>query len=224
MDARNERVGSSPRREVARPLALLLLAVAIGGCDAQAFGTSSPPGAGPEGAGTTHTPIHVDSIFPMDEEIRRFREGVPEVSGLTGGASSRDGLVDELVTALQRADTTAVTSLALNRAEFAWIYFPHTMYVAPPYELPPGLVWFQQQNRSSTGLTRLLRRYAGRTLHYEGFTCPDEGGEAFGEGRIWHGCTVFGTLPEGDRVEERIFGSILEWDGRYKLVSYSNEL
>jgi len=216
--------GSPGRVCRGRALAALLLTLGAAGCDAQAFGTGTPAGGDRMDGATAHTPVHVDSIFPMEEEILRFREGIPQVSGLSGGAPSKETLVDGLITALEQADSAAVTGLALNRAEFAWIYFPHTMYVAPPYELPPGLVWFQQQNRSSTGLTRLLRRYAGRTLHYEGFNCPDEAGEPFGEGRIWHGCTVFGTLPEGDRVEERIFGSILEWDGRYKLVSYSNEL
>ncbi len=85
------------------------------------------------------------------------------------------------------------------------------------------MVWFQQQNRSSRGVTRLLNRYAGEELFYTGFRCPDEG-EPWGPGRIWHGCTVLGELPEGDRVEERLFGSILEVVGVYKFVSFSNEL
>lgn len=169
------------------------------------------------------TPVHVDSILPIDEELRRFRAGMEEVEALEGGAPSRNELVERFVLALEEADTLGLASLALNRTEFAWLYYPHTIYTSRPYELAPALVWFQQQNRSSRGFGRLLGRYGGRALHYTGYACPDDG-EAFGEGRIWHGCTVHGATAEGDRVEERLFGSILELNGRYKLVSFSNEL
>jgi hypothetical protein len=172
---------------------------------------------------TTHIPVHVDSLFPAEEELRRFREGLDEPAGLRGGAGSRDGLVDALIRSLEAADTVAVTALAIDQAEFAWFYFPHSIYTAPPYGLPPGLVWFQSQNRTSRGLTRLLRNYAGKTLYHSGTRCPDAG-EPWGQGRIWHGCTVLGELPSGERVEERLFGSILEVDGRFKFVSFSNEL
>ena len=170
-----------------------------------------------------HQPVHVDSVFPMDEELRRFRQGLVEPTGLTGGASSRDELVETLIGGLEAGDTATVASLAMDQAEFAWFYVPHSIYTAPPYELPPGLVWFQAQNRSSRGLTRLSRTYAGKTLYYTGYQCPDEG-EAWGEGWVWHGCAVMGEIPTGERVEERLFGSILELDGRFKLVSFSNEL
>jgi hypothetical protein len=84
-------------------------------------------------------------------------------------------------------------------------------------------VWFQLQNRSSRGLSRLLQRYAGQPLFDTGFRCPDEG-EAFGSGWIWHGCMVLGEIPSGERVEERLFGSILTLGGQAKFVSFTNEL
>lgn len=170
-----------------------------------------------------HVPVHVDSIHAPDEEIRRFREGLVEPNGLRGGAETRDTLVEKLIRALEAADTARVASLAMDRAEFAWFYYPHSIYTAPPYALPPGLVWYQMENRSSRGLTRLQGQYAGETLYYAGYTCPDEG-EEWGEGWIWHGCIVLGELPTGESVEERLFGSILELDRQFKLVSFSNEL
>ena len=168
-------------------------------------------------------PIHVDSTFPIQEEIRRFREGMPEPAGLEGGAATADELVETFIRRLEAGDTLGVAALALGPAEFGWLYYPHTIYVERPYELPPSLVWFQLQNRSSRGMARLLRAYAGRSLHYTGYQCPDEG-ESFGPGRIWNGCTVRGRLPSGETVEERLFGSVLAVDGRYKFVSFANEL
>jgi len=164
----------------------------------------------------------VDSIFPIEEELRRFRIGLSPTDTLQGGAPTPEALVDTFLRAVEAADTLAVASLALNRAEFAWLYYPYTQYTMPPYELSPALVWFQLQNRSSRGLTRLLQRYAGETLYDTGLHCPD-GGEAWGDGWIWHNCTVRGRIPSGDDVEERLFGSILALGGRAKFVSFNNE-
>ena len=32
----------------------------------------------------------IDSILPMEEHLRRFRDGIPEVTALSGGATSRE--------------------------------------------------------------------------------------------------------------------------------------
>lgn len=167
--------------------------------------------------------VVVDSVFPMDEELRRFRMGMDSIDAFRGGVNSRDELVETFVDALSRADTLALAGLAMTPTEFAWLYFPNSMYTEPPYQLPPGMVWFQLQNRSSRGLNRALSRLGGQTLYYTGYQCPDEG-QAYGEGWIWHGCTLLGQLPTGEDVEQQLFGSILEWRGRYRLVSFSNEL
>lgn len=212
------RSDSPPRTELPGRTLLILVGCIVAGltaCDFQEAHSGQPSTA-------VRTPAHIDSILPIEEEVRRFREGTARVDGLTGGEASKEALVAELIRALEAEEVEAVAALAMTRDEFAWLYYPHTMYTARPYELSPGLVWFHQQNRSSRGLTRLLGRYAGETLYYTGLRCPDEG-ESFGEGHIWHGCTVLGSLPTGEEVEERIFGSILEWDGRHKFVSFSNE-
>ena len=165
----------------------------------------------------------VDSIFPVEEEIRRFQAELPEeITELKEGESSRDALVARFVAYMEAADTTGLAGLAMTPGEFGYLYYPTSRYTRPPYRLSPGLVWFQNQNQSSRGLTRLLRRYAGQTMGYIGFDCPDAA-EVEGENRFWHYCTVR-HLYQGDTVEVRLFGSIWERDGRYKLVGFANEL
>jgi hypothetical protein len=211
-------------RSVLPPFLALLLVPACGG-----EGTTGASGSVPEA--DARTPVHVDSIFPIEEDIRRFREGMTPVDGFDGGPASMEALVDAFLRRLEAGDVEGVAALAMSRTEFAYLYYPHTIYTAPPYELSPALVWFQQQNRSSRGLSRVLQRYAGKPLLDTGFQCPDKG-EAFGPGRIWHGCTVLGLVSEETAepgaatgaVEERLFGSILEIGGRYRFVSFSNEL
>jgi hypothetical protein len=210
---------STPRPLMALAVGALVASSAFlfGGCEGPAESSGTPEAA-------AHTPVHVDSTFPIEEEIRRFRVGMTPVEGFAQGAMpSREALVEAFLRRLESGDTTGVAELALTRTEFAYLYYPYTIYTSRPYELSPALVWFQLQNRSSRGLGRLLQRYAGETLFDTGHRCPDEG-EPWGEGHIWHGCTILGELPTGETVEERLFGSILQVGDGYKLVSFSNEL
>lgn len=166
----------------------------------------------------------VDSILPIDEELRRFRADLPaEAALLAEVALSREALVERFVDALARADLAELRSLALNRAEFAYLYYPFTRYTLPPYELGPGLLWFQIQNRSSRGLTRALTRLGGEPLRYVGHECnPIPQSEE--RNTLWTNCEVELRLPDGESYRGRLFGTILEREGRFKFVSYSNEL
>ena len=164
----------------------------------------------------------IDSIFPIEEEIRRFAETVDrEPAALSGGANSRDGLVENFIQALERSDTAALAAAIIDRAEFIHLYFPHTVYTRPPYELDPAIVWFQMMNNSSRGMTRAHQRFAGRDLGYRGYRCGPETAE--GPNRIWDRCVVR-IAPEGEPMELRLFGLIVERDGEYKFVTYGNDL
>jgi hypothetical protein len=165
----------------------------------------------------------VDSIFPIEEELRRFRATLPgEAPGtLAGGAPTRDELVDRFISALEAADTAAFRDMLLTRAEFAWLYYPHTRFTEPPYELAPGLLWFQMENGTSRGFSRLMDRMGGRAAHADGYTCPSDA-RAEGPNRVWEDCVVRLRPPGGEARELRLFGSILERGGVYKFVSYSN--
>jgi hypothetical protein len=163
----------------------------------------------------------VDSIIPNPEAQRRFREGLPEVSALAGGSDGREALVRRFAEAVERHDTAALRAMVMSRAEFAYLYYPHTRYTRRPYELPPELLWFQIQQNSEKGIVRVLRRLGGSSLDVRSVECEDEP-ESVGPARLWNRCLVHGAGagPEGAR---RLFGSIVELDGRYKFVSYAND-
>lgn len=212
---------ASPRTTAARSLprpALALALLVLAACDPR-------PGAAPEGAeAPPELPATVvDSIFPVEEEIRRFQASLPgEVTKLGGGEASRDALVVRFIGFLETADTLGLAGLTMTRGEFGHLYYPSSRYTYPPYRLSPELVWLQNQNQSSRGLTRLLRRYAGHSMGFVSYDCPEEA-EVEGANRFWHQCTVR-HLNQGDTVSVRLFGSIWERDGRYKLVGFANEL
>lgn len=196
------------------PLALTL-AVTLGACR----GTDADqPAAGTPSAGV------VDSALPIPELLARFRATVADTpTTLAGGAPSADALARALLIAVSAHDTATVRGLLLSRAEFAWLYYPHTRYTAPPYELGPELVWFTSSAASEKGAGRLLARFGGRPLRFERLVCPDST-DAEGPNVIQRGCVV--RFAPGDSAvrELQLFGALLQRDGRYKFLSYANDL
>lgn len=183
------------------------------------------PGEGKAAAGTvdtTQSPGHVDSIVPMDEALRRFREDVPVAPRLEGGASSRDELVERFMRAIQANDTASVRQMLVSQAEYAYLYFPTSSYMNKPYELAPALAWFLNVQNSEKGITRVMRRLGGHDLAFKGYTCAEEAAE--GENSFWRSCTVTYRDPLSEsQVTRRIFGAIMERNGRHKFLSYAND-
>jgi hypothetical protein len=87
----------------------------------------------------------------------------------------------------------------------------------------PGLVWMQMQLNSEKGIVRLLRRFGGSDTGFRGYACEAEP-VVEGENRMWERCAVRLAGAEGGEVEARWFGSIIERDGHFKLMSYANGL
>jgi len=169
-------------------------------------------------------PQYVDSARTIEEELRRFRATLTEEpTALEHGERSRDALIRRFVRALETSDTAALLALHLTRAEFAYLYYPFTQYTRPPYELSPALLWFLIEQNSEKGLVRLLRRYGGRPLGYVGYLC-EQAPQLEGANHLWHECRIRRKVASGELIEERLFGSIMERDGRYKFVSYANDL
>lgn len=166
----------------------------------------------------------VDSILPVQEELRRFREAVGggRVLALEDGAPSRDSLVTGFIHALARQDSVKLRKMLLSAGEFAWLVYPESPYTRPPYTQAPSLVWTQIQNPAQSGFTRIVRRVGGTPLRYGGYDCspnPDHQGKNL----IWTKCTVRVAEPGQALRNRRLFGSIIERDGRFKFVSYANE-
>ncbi len=178
----------------------------------------------PELAHADQAPIRiVDSIFPIEEEIRRFQTGLSPEAGFSGGAASRDSLVSRFVAVLEQADTAAFAPLALNTAEFGYLYFPESKFTRAPYKTKPGLIWFQIQNASNRGLGRALERLGGRPVGFRSYRC-DAPPDSVGRNLVWEGCVVTFKPADADSVRVmRLFGGIIERAGVYKFIGYSND-
>jgi hypothetical protein len=155
--------------------------------------------------------------------LERFRTCCGQVDSLSGGAPSRDALVARFVRALETRDRKVFRDLLLTQAEFAWLYYPTARQSLPPYDLSPQLMWFMLSSHTDKGIGRAEDEYGGKPLGYVDYRC--EGEEAVeGENRLWGPCVVRRLAPQGDTVEIRLFGPIIERGGRYKFVSFANKL
>lgn len=171
---------------------------------------------------TPATASVVDSAIPREEALRRFRVGLDTVTALTGGATSRDALVQEYVAALGASDTATLRRLTMSKAEFAWLYYPTSAQGLPPYDLSPALMWFVMDEQSRKGLTRAFAERAGRPYAYAGYVC-EGAGVVEGANTLWGPCQVRRVTAPGDTVQERLFGQIIGRDGRFKITTHANK-
>lgn len=166
----------------------------------------------------------IDSILPIDEEVRRFRVAIgghPTVT-FQNGSNTREALVRRFVKALVARDSADLRAMLLSPREFADLVYPESPYTHPPYRQSPALVWNQIQNPSESGLTRLVRRLGGQPLRYDGYACEAKA-DLQGHNLIWTGCVLRLADQTGEIRANRLFGSIIERDGKFKFVSYANE-
>lgn len=171
----------------------------------------------------THPPVTtvVDSAFPVDVMLERFRADLPgETTALDGGFETPDALVREMLDLLAAADTAGFERLAINRGEFAWLVYPASPMSRPPYELPPALMWFRAQQENRIGVLRMLRELGEREYPFFALRCPAEPASE-GDNRMLGGCTVL--LDEDGNEERRLFGTLVERDGRWKVLSFAND-
>ena len=165
-----------------------------------------------------------DSILPMATMIARFQGELPAVASLDADAPrSVEELVARFVEAVADSSTEALAALTVSRAEFAHLYFPTSVHARSPYAQPPAVNWLLLEQNSLKGRARLLRRFGGTRLRVETHHCA-QAPLIQGANRIHESCTLRLRAEDGPTAEVRLFGSIMERDGRFKLLSLSNRL
>ena len=166
----------------------------------------------------------VDSILPADEELRRFRaaSGGDSATAFSGGGDSRADLVKRFVRALVANDTSALRAMAVHAREFSDVYYPASPYSRPPYREPISFAWRMIQDPSSAGLGKLLKRLGGMPMRFVAERCDPK---ALHEGAVtrYSGCLVDVVDATGATVTKRYYGSVVEYKGKFKFLSYTND-
>jgi hypothetical protein len=148
---------------------------------------------------------------------------VPERKALPGWFPSMDALVNAVVDAVSRNDRNALESLCISEQEYALHVWPDLPIARiPQWQSQRYFVWTQHQLRSANGLNGVLKNYGGRRYTVlKAF---------FKENKIpYEHCTVHGAamlqVRDDSGVEQdlRLFGSIVEKEGFYKIFSYNTD-
>lgn len=207
---------SPQQRHISGRVALMLALAASAGCGHDSGKTTSRADTSVQSAGV------IDSALPMTEQLRRFRSGLVGPAALDG-PTQRAKLIERIFAAIASRDTLTLRSLTLSRAEFAYLFFPSHRVARPPYEMPPALLWFQLTEESEKGLKKAFQHLGPAPIALLSHRCPGEP-EVEGDNRLHSGCIVRGRRADGTVTEAQLFGTIVERDGRFKLLSYANKL
>lgn len=152
---------------MSKPVAVIALMVAITACgngvaklQADSIRADSIARAHQDSLNRAQPGYIIDSVLPVEEELRRFRAAIggTTVTSLRHGSDSREALVRRLVGAVAAQDTAQLRDMALTAREFADLVYPSSPYTRPPYRQAPGLVWMQMVNPSVSGFKRLMAR------------------------------------------------------------------
>lgn len=200
---------------------VVLLATTAFGCSAAGNSDASLPESSVAAASPSNAPA--DSVLSMDTLLRRFQTGLPRPDTLTASSPTREALTRRYLNALARFDTSALREMHITRAEYAYLYFPPSKMMKPPYELPPDVAWLLLTGESNKGIRTVMGRFGGQQLEFESVRCP---GEPLREppNLVWRDCVVR-YRGEGEGVRERqLFAAIIERGGRFKFFSYATPL
>ena len=166
----------------------------------------------------------VDSARPLEEEVRRFKQtvgGSPSVA-LRHASRSREALVRRIVRDVAQGDSTDLALTAVTPREFIDLIYPSSPYTHPPYKESPAVIWMEIANPSASGYRRLIRRLGGQAFEYESHACepkPDRQGKNV----LWLNCSVRVLTPQHETTTQHWFGTILEREGQYKVLSFKNQ-
>jgi hypothetical protein len=176
---------------VAGGLSLLLAVLLLAGCERDAAG-----GGAASDVTAAEGPV-LSQTFASPEELAR---------------AVLDGLEKEDVEALKR--------LPLSKDEFRLYVWPELPSSRPERNLPFEFVWSELHQQSVSSIARNFHRYKGKNLDLLEIRFRD-GMADYGTFKIHRDARVrVRDAATGKEGFVDLFGSVMEWQGKYKLFSY----
>lgn len=116
-------------------------------------------------------------------------------------------------------DRAALLDLALGETEFREAVYPELPASRPERNTSADFVWRSLHQKSRNSLAFTLDRYAGQRLE---LVAVDFLGETtdYGSYRVHRKTTLKVRRPDGAETVVRLFGSMIERAGRYRIFSF----
>lgn len=132
---------------------------------------------------------------------------------------SPEQLAIAVAAAIERNDADRLLSLALTEQEFRHHVWPRLPASRAERGVPFGLAWGQLYSRSRAYLRQTLAAHGGRRLDVVRVRFRGDATD-HGAFRVRREAEVLVRDEKGADRSVRLFGSVLEQGGRYKLFSY----
>ncbi len=147
----------------------------------------------------------------------------PNTLQLENGASSREELIENILTAFALNDTAALQKILITQEEFDLILFPELgMHYPAANDTRPEtkrFLWENQFARSVKGLEKALKTLGGKTMEPLGIKHTD-GKKEYRSYTMYEGTVVRIRQEDGEEADLMALGSIVEKNGVYKLLTF----
>ena len=133
--------------------------------------------------------------------------------------ASPEALARAVLKAIEERDTGALHALALNKEEFAEHVWPELPAARPERNLSVDFVWGDLLVKSNVTLRDTLAAHGGHRYEFVRMAFLGDT-TAYGSYRVRRESELTVKDSTGTPRQIRVFGSMLEKSGRYKVFSY----
>jgi hypothetical protein len=138
---------------------------------------------------------------------------------LPNSHESPEALSRAVLAAIEARDTDALRALALNKEEFTEHVWAELPAARPERNLSPSFVWGDLNQKSNIMMRETLAAHGGNkytlvSVRYLGETT------AYNSYLVHRESELTVKDADGSERQVRLFGSVIEKDGRYKVFSY----
>jgi len=149
-------------------------------------------------------------------------EASPEVERLRPTWGSAEEAAEVFLEALAADDVERMRSTALSGEEFADVVWPELPSSRPNHNVPLDYAWRDLNQKSTNSLGRISRRYGGRRHRLERVEFLSETTDYI-TFAVHRDARLVLVDEEGVTRRLRLFGSMIERGGRWKLFSFVND-
>lgn len=159
------------------------------------------------------------SLTPAIALVAALAAGCSHPPALAHTFSSEHALADRVLGALAARDIAALQALPLSEREFREAVWPELPSSRPEMNVPVDYAWQTLAQNSLRHLHETMRAHGGRRyrlvdVRFDGDTTR------YGAFTVRRRSRVIVRDEHGEERQLRLFGSVLERDGRFKLFSY----
>ncbi len=148
--------------------------------------------------------------------------GAPEEEPrLSSTFESPEALAQAVLEAVSKEDVETLKGLPLSKDEFRLYVWPKLPASRPERGVPLEYVWGDLSQKSRNAIAASYSRYKGRKLELVSIRFQD--GKTDYESFVIHRKAILQVRDSESGAEQTLalFGSVMEWKGKFKLFSYA---